>query len=107
MAQIDGSALIAKSIAKEGITTLFGLTGGPIVEIMGYAPHYGVRPIGVRHEQAATFSAAAYGYVRNEAGVTRDYLRTGAYELEVATVRVAARIHLAPLYDPKMERVKA
>ena len=69
MAQIDGSALIAKSIAKEGITTLFGLTGGPIVEIMGYAPHYGVRPIGVRHEQAATFSAAAYGYVRNEVGV--------------------------------------
>ncbi|MCH7625804.1 MAG: thiamine pyrophosphate-binding protein [Chloroflexi bacterium] len=69
MAQIDGSALIAKSIAKEGITTLFGLAGGPIVEIMGYAPHYGIRPIGVRHEQAATFSAAAYGYVRNEVGV--------------------------------------
>lgn len=69
MAQVEGSALIAQAIAREGISTLFGLPGGPIVEIMGYAPHYGVRPIGVRHEQAATFSAAAYGYVKNEVGV--------------------------------------
>jgi thiamine pyrophosphate-dependent acetolactate synthase large subunit-like protein len=36
---------------------------------MGFAPHFGVRPIGVRHEQAATFAAAAYGYVKNQVGV--------------------------------------
>ena len=29
----------------------------------------GIRPIGVRHEQAATFAAAAYGYVKNQVGV--------------------------------------
>ena len=69
MSQIEGSALVTKSIANEGITTLFGLAGGPIVEIMGYGPGFGVRPIGVRHEQAATFAATAYGYVRNEVGV--------------------------------------
>ena len=69
MAQIEGSALVTKSIANEGIKTLFGLAGGPIVEVMGYGPSFGVRPIGVRHEQAATFSATAYGYVRNEVGV--------------------------------------
>ena len=46
----------------EGIEVLFGLAGGPIQDIMGWAPHWGVRPIGVRHEQAATFAAAAYGY---------------------------------------------
>ena len=69
MGLIEGSALVTKSIANEGITTLFGLAGGPIVEVMGYGPQYGVRPIGVRHEQAATFAATAYGYVRNEVGV--------------------------------------
>ena len=69
MGSIDGSELVVRSIQREGIETLFGLAGGPIVEIMGYAPHYGVRPIGVRHEQAATFAAAAYGYVRNQVGV--------------------------------------
>ena len=54
MAQIEESALVTRSIANEGITTLFALAGGPIVEVMGYGPSLGVRPIGVRHEQAAT-----------------------------------------------------
>jgi 4-methylaminobutanoate oxidase (formaldehyde-forming) len=47
-----------------------------------------------------------YGYVRNAEGVPTDWLTTGRYELEVATERVPAAIHLAPLYDPKMERIK-
>ncbi|MEE2980067.1 MAG: aminomethyltransferase family protein, partial [Pseudomonadota bacterium] len=47
-----------------------------------------------------------YGYVRNPDGVSTDYLTTGTYELEVATRRVACNLHLGPLYDPKMERVK-
>lgn len=41
------------------------------------------------------------------AGSTRDYVRAGSYELEVAGERVPATVFLAPLYDPKMERVKA
>ena len=69
MAQIEGSELVAKSIAKEGCSAVFSVPGGPVVEILGYAPHHGVRPIGVRHEQAAAFSATALGYVKNEVGV--------------------------------------
>jgi 4-methylaminobutanoate oxidase (formaldehyde-forming) len=48
-----------------------------------------------------------YGYVRNAEGVSTEYLTSGAYELEIATERVPAKLHLAPLYDPRMERVKA
>ncbi|MBX3496648.1 MAG: GcvT family protein [Parvibaculum sp.] len=48
-----------------------------------------------------------YGYVRNKAGVTADYVMDGSYELEVATERVRAAVYLGPLYDPKMERIKA
>ena len=40
-------------------------------------------------------------------GVDRDYLLAGDYSLEVATERVPCRLHLAPLYDPSMARVKA
>src|SRR5229473_4759893 len=69
MAQVEGSALVAQAIRREGIEVLFGLAGGPIQDIMGCAPHCGVRPIGVHHEQAATFAAAAYGYVKNQVGV--------------------------------------
>jgi 4-methylaminobutanoate oxidase (formaldehyde-forming) len=47
-----------------------------------------------------------YGYVRRAQGVDRSYLTSGAYELEVATERVACQIHLEPLYDPRMQRIK-
>ena len=47
------------------------------------------------------------GYVRNADGVSDDYLRSGKYELEVATVRVPAKLHTGVLYDPAMLRIKA
>ncbi len=46
-----------------------------------------------------------YGYVRHP-GIDRDWLIAGNYELEVATERVPARLHLAPLYDPGAERIR-
>jgi len=42
-----------------------------------------------------------YGYVRWAEGLDRAFLLKGEYELEVATRRVPATLHLAPLYDPK------
>ncbi len=50
--------------------------------------------------------AIGYGYVRRVAGIDREFLSAGRYELEVATQRVAAKIHLEPLYDAGMERIK-
>jgi 4-methylaminobutanoate oxidase (formaldehyde-forming) len=47
------------------------------------------------------------GYVRRPQGLNAEYLLAGRYELEVATERVACRIHLGALYDPKMARVRA
>ncbi len=47
------------------------------------------------------------GYVRHENGVDADYVLNGDYELEVATERVKCTVTLSPLYDPKMQRVKA
>jgi sarcosine dehydrogenase len=47
------------------------------------------------------------GYVRNPEGVTADWVRSGTYELEVATQRVSATATLAPLYDPTNAKIKA
>jgi 4-methylaminobutanoate oxidase (formaldehyde-forming) len=47
-----------------------------------------------------------YGYVRNAEGVTRDYVLSGIYEIEVATIRIPCKVQMDPLYDPKMERIK-
>ena len=46
------------------------------------------------------------GYIRHPEGVSRDYVLTGDYELEVATKRVPAEVTLVPLYDPKSVRIK-
>jgi sarcosine dehydrogenase len=48
-----------------------------------------------------------YGYVRNAEGVGDDYLTGGSYELEVAAERIPAKLHMQPLYDPSMARIKA
>ena len=47
------------------------------------------------------------GYVRNTDGVDTDFVLDGAYELEVAGERIPATVHLKPLYDPAMIRVRS
>ncbi|MDH6266297.1 sarcosine dehydrogenase [Rhizobium sp. SG_E_25_P2] len=48
-----------------------------------------------------------YGYVKHAEGVTDEFLNSGTYELVVAMDKAPATLHLAPLYDPKMARIKA
>lgn len=48
-----------------------------------------------------------YGYVRNAGGVSDDFLRSGRYELVVASDRTPAEIAFGPLIDPAMTRIKA
>jgi 4-methylaminobutanoate oxidase (formaldehyde-forming) len=47
-----------------------------------------------------------YGYVRNPDPIDAAWLSAGRYELEVATVRVPAALHLGPLYDPGGQRIR-
>jgi sarcosine dehydrogenase len=46
------------------------------------------------------------GYVRNPEGVTADWVLTGSYELEVATVRVPAEVSMKSLYDPTNGKIR-
>ena len=48
-----------------------------------------------------------YGYVRRAEGLDRDFVMSGDYELEVATKRIPCMVHMKPLYDPSMSRIKA
>ncbi len=47
-----------------------------------------------------------YGYIRYDGGVNAAFVQAGKYELEVAGKRLPCTVQLAPLYDPKMARVK-
>jgi len=46
------------------------------------------------------------GYVHAPAGVSREWLESGRWEVEVACTRHAARVQLQPWYDPNNERIK-
>jgi 4-methylaminobutanoate oxidase (formaldehyde-forming) len=51
--------------------------------------------------------AIGLGYVEDEGReVPPDWVLAGAYEIEIAGRRCAARAHLAPVYDPKGRRVR-
>ncbi len=47
-----------------------------------------------------------YGYVRCAEGVDADFVANSQYELEVATKRVKANVHMTPLFDAGMARIK-
>ncbi|MEO8669598.1 MAG: aminomethyltransferase family protein, partial [Bauldia sp.] len=68
------------------------------------------KPVGFLASAGWGYTVAAnigLGYVKNPDGVTDDYLKSGAYELEVATERVPAQLHMGPLYDPANTKVRA
>jgi 4-methylaminobutanoate oxidase (formaldehyde-forming) len=46
------------------------------------------------------------GYVRNESGVTRDFVLAGDYRLEVASETVRTHVSLEPPYDPRGNRIR-
>ena len=51
--------------------------------------------------------AVGLGFVENEEGVSTDFIKSGSYEIEVASVRYPAKISLRPMYDPKSERPRS
>ena len=47
------------------------------------------------------------GYVHNTEGVTKDWIESGTWEVELAWKRYAAKVQFQSFYDPKGDRIKA
>jgi thiamine pyrophosphate-dependent acetolactate synthase large subunit-like protein len=60
MAELTGSEILAKALKKEGTDDLFFLMGGPMLLAESSCIKEGIRPIDVRHEQAAALMGQAY-----------------------------------------------
>ena len=52
-------------------------------------------------------ASVGLGSVTGAEGVTKDWIESGSWEIDVAGTRYAARPSLAPLYDPQRERILA
>lgn len=48
----------------------------------------------------------ALAYVKNDNGVSADWLASGTWEVELAWKKHAANVQFAPFYDPRGERIK-
>ena len=69
MAKIHGGQIIARALAREGVDTIFTLTGGHIVPILDGCLQEGIRIVDVRHEQTAAHAAEAYTRLTGRLGV--------------------------------------
>jgi acetolactate synthase-1/2/3 large subunit len=65
----QGGHLIARQLKQEGVDTIFSLCGGHIFSVYDGCIDEGIRVIDVRHEQAATHAADAWGRITGTPGV--------------------------------------
>jgi len=69
MAEITGSEILGRSLKNEGTKDLFFIMGGPMMLAEQSCVKEGIRPIDVRHEQAAALMAQAYSRLLQKPGV--------------------------------------
>ena len=63
MADIDGATLLARSLKQQGVEYMFGIVGFPVFGIATAAQKEGIKFIGMRNEQSASYAAQAAGYL--------------------------------------------
>jgi len=63
MATIDGNTLLARSLKEQGVEKMFGIVGFPVFGLAMAAQNEGIQFLGMRNEQAASYAAAAVGYL--------------------------------------------
>jgi 4-methylaminobutanoate oxidase (formaldehyde-forming) len=78
---------------------------------------YGGEPIYRDGVRVGYLSAGGYGHtlgaavglgcVENEDGVSVEFIKSGSYEIEVASQRFPAKASLRPMYDPKGIKVRS
>ena len=60
---ILGGVLLVRSLKEQGVDYMFGVVGFPVSELAGYAQDEGIKYIGMRNEQAASYAAQAASYI--------------------------------------------
>jgi acetolactate synthase-1/2/3 large subunit len=69
MEQLPGGRLVARMLRKEGVSTVFTLSGLHVAPIYAGCVDEGVRVVDTRHEQAAAHAADAWARLTRGAGV--------------------------------------
>ncbi len=68
MGKVTGATLMARSLKRQGVEFMFGIVGFPVQPIAAAAQEAGIKYIGMRNEQSASYAAQAVGYLTGRPG---------------------------------------
>ncbi|XP_048367731.1 2-hydroxyacyl-CoA lyase 1 isoform X1 [Sphaerodactylus townsendi] len=66
---VSGAEIIAEALKMQDVEYMFGIVGVPIIEVAVAAQASGIKYVGMRNEQAASYAASAVGYLNGRPGV--------------------------------------
>ena len=66
---LTGAQMVWESLVREGVDTVFGISGGAVLHLYHALPDYPIRHVLVRHEQAAAHAADGYARASGKVGV--------------------------------------
>jgi acetolactate synthase-1/2/3 large subunit len=67
--KLTGAQIICESLTREGVDTVFGISGGAVIHLYHALPDYPLRHVLMRHEQAAAHAADGYARATGKVGV--------------------------------------
>jgi 2-hydroxyacyl-CoA lyase 1 len=63
-----GAGVVARALKEQGVDYMFGIVGIPVIETGFLSQAAGLTYVGMRNEQAASYSAGAVGYMTGRPG---------------------------------------
>ncbi|KAI9011604.1 2-hydroxyacyl-CoA lyase 1 [Hyaloraphidium curvatum] len=67
---VDGGYIMARALKEQGVDVCFGIVGFPVYEIAEAMQAVGIKYVGFRNEQAASYAAQAHGYLTGKPAAT-------------------------------------
>ncbi|MBN1318499.1 MAG: acetolactate synthase large subunit, partial [Anaerolineales bacterium] len=67
--RLTGAQVVWESMVREGVDTVFGISGGTVIHLYHALPDYPIHHVLMRHEQAAAHAADGYARATGKVGV--------------------------------------
>ncbi len=67
--ELTGAQAIWESLVREGVDTVFGISGGAVIHLYHALPEYPIHHVLMRHEQGAAHAADGYARATGKVGV--------------------------------------
>jgi acetolactate synthase-1/2/3 large subunit len=93
--ELTGAQAVWQSLVREGVDTVFGISGGAVIHLYHALPEYPIHHVLMRHEQGAAHAADGYARATGKVGVCIATSGPGATNL--VTGLATAHMDSAPM----------